>query len=291
MLFAQVIEHAVEVSQPFIDKRKQQLTVELQPESALIDGDAVRLAQVFSNLLINASKFTQDEGRIKLMAEMRSDDSITVLVKDNGIGIAPHIRPHIFDLFMQGSRSLARTEGGLGIGLTVARSIVEMHGGSITVTSDGAGLGSEFSVTLPVHGVAEQSIAGPTVTAKPGGHCRVLIIEDNVDASAMVQMLLELDGHSVSLASNGIDGLSMAMTNAHEVIVCDIGLPGMDGLEFVRNLRRQSSEPMPLMIATSGYGQPADRARALEAGFNAYLVKPIESDQLLRLIASQAQAG
>jgi two-component system, sensor histidine kinase len=288
-LFGDIIERALEVSQPFIDKRRQQLTLRLQPEPVQLDCDPVRLAQVFCNLLINASKFTQDGGHITLETELRGQRLI-VTVSDNGMGIEPEMQPYIFDLFMQGAHSLARTEGGLGIGLTVARNLLDMHDGAIVARSDGAGCGSSFEVSLPVHDVRPMQARddAPEVLAQHG--CRILLIEDNVDANQTLHALLELFGHSVSSAFDGISGLHTALEGAYDVIVCDIGLPGMDGIELVRRLRERMQGVMPMMIAASGYGQEEDRARALEAGYDEYLIKPVQSDALLRLIGSRAPA-
>jgi two-component system, sensor histidine kinase len=285
--FSEIIERALEVSRPFIDKRRQQLTLRLQPEPVQLDCDPVRLAQVFCNLLINASKFTQDGGHIGLETELRGKRLI-VTVSDNGMGIDPEVQPHIFDLFMQGAHSLARTEGGLGIGLTVARSLLDMHDGTIVVHSEGAGRGSSFEVSLPVHGLqpAPAPADAPPDMAQHG--CRVLLIEDNVDANQTLCALLELTGHSANSAFDGIGGLDMALEGSYDVIVCDIGLPGMDGIELVRRLRQRTQGAAPMMIATSGYGQAEDRARALEAGYDEYLIKPVQSDALLRLIGLRA---
>jgi two-component system, sensor histidine kinase len=251
----------------------------------LLDGDLVRLAQVFCNLLINASKFTQDGGCISLEAGIHGERLIAT-AKDNGIGIEPAVQPYIFDLFTQGVHSLARTEGGLGIGLTVARSLLEMHGGSIGVSSDGPGRGSTFEVSLPVSATQARPTQDsmPAATVRSG--CRVLLIEDNVDANETLCALLQLVGHSASSAFDGITGLDMAMSGAYDVILCDIGLPGMNGMEFARRLHQQSRHAVPLMIATSGYGQAEDRLRALDAGYDEYLVKPVQCESLLHLIAS-----
>jgi CheY-like chemotaxis protein len=284
VLFSDIVERALEVVQPLIDRRRQQLSVRLPAEPVALDGDPVRLAQVFCNLLINASKFTQDGGCIALEAEMRGERLIAA-VKDNGIGIEPGVQPYIFDLFTQGVHSLARTEGGLGIGLTVARRLLEMHDGSIAASSDGAGRGSTFEVSLPAH-AAQAAPAQDSVPAVGHGGCRVLLIEDNVDANETLCALLQLVGHSASSAFDGITGLDMALGGSYDVIVCDIGLPGMNGMELVRRLHQQSRHAVPLMIATSGYGQAEDRTRALDAGYDEYLVKPVPCESLLRVIAS-----
>jgi signal transduction histidine kinase/ActR/RegA family two-component response regulator len=279
-----IIERAVEVSRPLIDKRSQQLTISAPFDALTIEGDLVRLAQVFSNLLINASKYTQDEGLIGLTVEQHGD-IVSVTISDNGSGIAPDVQPYIFDLFTQGPRSLARTEGGLGVGLTVAKSIIEMHGGGITVKSDGLGYGSSFRVTLPAHAIAPSDGTPSTRQAAQPGRCQILLVEDNLDASDTLKMLLELEGHVVDTAPDGLRGLAMATTNPYDFLICDIGLPGIDGFELVAQLQQRRDRPIPRMIALSGYGQPEDRAKALHAGFDEYLVKPVDGQQLLRAIS------
>jgi two-component system CheB/CheR fusion protein len=290
VLFNNVIDRAIEVSQPLIDKRKQHLSVRLQSQPVLVDGDLVRLAQVFSNLLINAAKFTPELGAISLTAEVRPE-GIVAVVEDTGIGIPPEMQPHVFELFMQGPRTLARTEGGLGIGLTIVRNLVEMHGGTISVKSEGAGQGSRFTVTLPVHGVLELQSAYAADEPAAEASCRILLVEDNADANATLRMLLELQGHAVESAFDGLSGLNMALNSEYDALICDIGLPELDGLELVTRLRANGSHavrPMPLLIATSGYGQPEDRRRALVAGFDEYLLKPVDTAVLLRLLDANA---
>lgn len=287
--FSEIIERALEVSQPFVDKRRQQLTVRLLTEPVQLDCDPVRLAQVFCNLLINASKFTQDGGHIRLEAELRGRRLI-VTVSDNGMGIDPDVQPHIFDLFMQGAHSLARTDGGLGIGLTVARGLLEMHDGAIVARSEGAGHGSSFEVSLPVHGLQPAQARAEAPAGMAQQTCRVLLIEDNVDANQTLCALLELAGHAANSAFDGISGLDMALEGTYDVIVCDIGLPGIDGIEFARRLRQSKQGAAPMLIAASGYGQAEDRARALEAGYDEYLIKPVRSEALLQLIGSRAAA-
>jgi signal transduction histidine kinase/ActR/RegA family two-component response regulator len=287
-----VIMHAVEISRPFIEKRQQQLELEPMLESVLIDGDLDRLSQVFSNLLINASKFTQDRGLIVLRARLQGD-TVVVSVKDNGRGIEPELQPYIFDLFTQGPRSLERSEGGLGIGLSVARGLTEMHGGKINVKSDGPGQGSEFEVILPVLKVdpKKQAVLPEAPETLSTDSRRILLVEDNVDANATLKMLLELDGHQVTAALDGLTGLALAKANPYDVIICDIGLPGIDGYEMIAQVRQQMAQPRPYAIALSGYGQPEDRTRALDAGFDQYVLKPVKGNFLLHIIASCSAAS
>jgi signal transduction histidine kinase len=283
----EVILHSIEVSRPLIEKRQQRLQIEEVSDAILLDGDLDRLSQVFSNLLINASKFTQEHGHITLRAS-RHADAVLVSVTDNGRGIEPDLQAHIFGLFMQGPRSLDRAEGGLGIGLSVAKSLVEMHGGKISVKSAGIGLGSEFDVLLPIlHADARTQLMSPAIpSASLGASRRILLIEDNADTNATLQMLLELDGHQVTTASDGITGLSLASKHIYDIIICDIGLPGLDGFEVMSRIRQQSAQPWPFAIALSGYGQPEDRTRAAGAGFDHFLLKPVQGELLMHVIAS-----
>ena len=286
LLLSEIIESAVETSQPFIDKRHQNLTLELPATPVVIDGDLVRLAQVFSNLLINAAKFTPEHEKITVSAR-KLGNTVAVSVKDNGMGIAPDIQPFIFDLFTQGYRSLDRAQGGLGIGLSLVRTIVDMHGGSAKVRSAGVGFGSEFIVVLPLSARPLLSeMNAPAVI--PTRHCRILIIEDNIDLNETLNDLLTLEGHTVTSRFDGTTGLAIAKVNPYDIIICDIGLPGMDGYEVVKQLRLCSLNPSPCCIALTGYSQLTNRTLAKEAGFAHYLVKPIAIDTLLNLISTTA---
>ena len=287
LLLSEIIDSAIETSQPFIDKRNQHLTLHLPPQPLVIYGDLVRLAQVFSNLLINATKFTPENERITLTAQ-KLVNGVSVSVKDNGAGIPAEIQPFIFDLFTQGFRSLERSQGGLGIGLSLVRTIVEMHGGTVKVRSKGAGFGSEFTVLLPLSTESVEQAGGPASKAVLARHRRILLIEDNIDANETLKLLLELEGHAVTSMYDGPSGLAMARENIYDVILCDIGLPGMDGFELVKQLRLSGQEPAPCFIATSGYNQAEDRSHAIEAGFHHYLVKPVAIDLLMALIALHA---
>ncbi|HTD04729.1 hybrid sensor histidine kinase/response regulator [Undibacterium sp.] len=282
---AEIIESAVETSQPFIDKRNQRLVIKMLEEPIAIDGDLVRLAQVFSNLLINATKFMPEGGKIVLSVH-RVANAVVVSVKDNGVGIAADIQPFIFDLFRQGPHSLDRSQGGLGIGLSLVRTIVEMHSGTVKVRSAGAGFGSEFIVMLPVSGAALPGDARTVPSVIPVRSRRILVIEDNADVNETLSDFLTLEGHVTTSAFDGISGIAMAKENAYDVIVCDIGLPGMDGYEVIKQLRLLSPKPVPCYIALTGYNYHQNRNRALEAGFDHYLVKPIAVDILVNLISS-----
>jgi CheY-like chemotaxis protein/nitrogen-specific signal transduction histidine kinase len=282
---ADVIAQAVETVQPRFKERAQELALALPSEPVIASGDRVRLTQVFTNLLANASKYTRDQGRIRL-AVARDGEHVVATIEDNGTGIADDVLPHIFDLFTQGPRSLARSEGGLGVGLNVVRNLVAMHGGEVHAASAGLGQGSTFTVRLPLSGETPGQGATPRpAELKPAG-CRVLLIEDNVDACQTLAHLLTLEGHEVTVAYDGAMGLRHATQREYQVVICDIGLPGLDGFDLIARLRAAPAGDKPFAIALSGYCQAEDRARALGAGFDHYFVKPVGPDDLLALIAS-----
>ena len=288
---SELMQHAIETCAPPIRDRNQNLKVVIPPQLLTLDGDPARLAQVFSNLLNNASKYTQEGGAITFSAEQQGD-AVVLRVADNGFGIAADALPLIFDLFAQEDRSLARAHGGLGIGLTVVRAIVQMHGGTVTVKSPGPGAGSEFTVTLPLMTSALPEVAAK-VEVEPASSkvpYRIVLIEDNVDASESLKTLLQLMGYKVATAFDGVTGVQLVKADRPQIVLCDIGLPGMDGYAVIAQLRAEMKPPLPIMIALTGYGQPEDRARALEAGFHHHLVKPVNADDLLRLIAAQGDS-
>lgn len=288
LLLSEIIDGAVETAQPFINAREQRLTIYMPAEPIVINGDLVRLVQVFSNLLINSTKFTPKGECISISAEKLAN-SVTITVKDNGVGIALDIQAFIFDLFAQGPHSLDRAQGGLGIGLSLVRTVVEMHGGTVAVRSAGADQGSEFVVLLPI---PTELLARENLPAARDGlahYRRILLIDDNADANESLNDLLSMEGHAISSAYDGTSGLALAQANSYDVIVCDIGLPGMDGYEVVKQLRLDSSRPLPLLIALSGYNQLENRIRATAVGFDHYLVKPIAIGILLDLISSSTR--
>jgi signal transduction histidine kinase/ActR/RegA family two-component response regulator len=293
LVLAEVLQQAVETMQPCIQERRQSLQVELPQESVVVEGDQVRLTQVFTNLLANASKYTGDGGVVRLTARADADE-VAVAIADNGNGIAPEIIPYIFDLFTQGPRSLARSEGGLGIGLNVVRNLVGMHAGTVAAESRGAGQGSCFTVRLP-RSDRRSVDRGPGRVAVTGGRKRVLLVEDNPDTCATLAACLREEGHEVVTALDGRSGLAAALERPYDVIVCDIGLPGLDGLGLIRAVRAamgaETNGSRPVAIAMTGYGQAEDQARGLEAGFDHYLVKPVGLAALLPLIGAGASAG
>ena len=282
-----IVARSVETSRPLIDLRKQHLEVDLPPDPLLVEVDPTRLAQVLSNLLNNASKYNDVGGRIWLNAE-RVGNQAVIRVRDSGVGISASLLPRVFDMFTQGSRSLARSEGGLGIGLTLVKSLVEMHDGSVEAFSDGPDKGSEFVVRLPaIQGSVlqrdGQSDDRP-VEKQPGR--RVLVVDDNEDAAESLALLLGLQGHQVRTGHNGQMALRLARELRPEAVLLDLGLPGMDGYEVARLLRKEPSLNGLLLVAVSGYGQEEDHRRSREAGFDHHLVKPADPEQVERLLAS-----
>jgi two-component system, sensor histidine kinase len=261
-------------------KQHHEIVVITHCDPVYVDADPVRMEQVVNNLLTNAIKYTPAGGKI-VVSVHPIDGHAEVRVCDNGMGITPDLLPRVFELFTQAERALDRSQGGLGIGLTLVRALVEMHEGHVTVQSDGPGRGSEFIITLP-------RIAAPQVTApvrKPapagvdGKGKRILVIEDQADARRALQRLLEIWGHKVDVAEDGVRGVDAATANPPEIALVDVGLPGLDGYEVARRLRATMGKSIRL-IALTGYGQPEDRDRAFDAGFDMHLVKPVDRDQL-----------
>jgi two-component system, sensor histidine kinase len=286
----ETMRFAIEASQPLISSRRQHLSVAFPPRPMVVDGDRTRLVQVFGNLLHNAAKYTPEGGSIRFSARQAAG-TVEVRVADDGAGIAADVLPHVFDLFTQEGRSLDHAQGGLGIGLTVVRSLVELHGGTVKATSPGVGQGSEFCVAIPLMANPPPRVAGSSgePLEAPGRSLHIVLIEDNVDASDSLGALLRVMGHEVSTAFDGNTGFELVRDTQPQLVVCDIGLPGMDGYQIITRLRETVEGPMPFMIALSGYGQPEDRARGLAAGFDHHLTKPVDVEELLRLIAAHGE--
>jgi signal transduction histidine kinase/ActR/RegA family two-component response regulator len=284
---AETMRFAIEAVQPLMRSRRQHLSVNFPPQALTVDGDPTRLVQIFSNLLHNAAKYTQEGGTINFSAA-RDAASVVLSVIDNGCGIAPEVLPHIFDLFTQEGRSLDHAQGGLGIGLTVVRSLVELHGGTVRAASAGVGKGSEFVIAIPLmpdppHETARGDEAN---LEAPGLSLRIAVIDDNVDANDSLADVLRMMGHEVSTAFDGQAGFELVRDTSPQLVVCDIGLPIMDGYQVMARLREVMKRPMPVMIALTGHGQSEDRARALAAGFDHHLTKPVDVEALLRLFAA-----
>jgi PAS domain S-box-containing protein len=281
---AQVVRQAIQGSRLTLDARSQQLVLKLPDGPFQIEGDDLRIEQVLMNLLNNASKFSEPGSVITLELRERWDEQnrmAEIVVRDTGIGIPRPMLSKIFEPFVQIDHSLARSLGGLGIGLSMAKSLVELHGGSVLARSDGLGKGSEFIVHLPALKTSEQGAqeAVSDSKAQPDSDdhtMRVLVIEDNEDTLELVQMWLRHIGHEVKGASDGTGGLELALQLKPDVALVDIGLPGMDGYEIARSVRASDEANDIYMVAVTGYGRPEDRARALDAGFDAYIVKPLD---------------
>jgi PAS domain S-box-containing protein len=284
---ATVIARAVEASQPIIDAEGHQLTVTLPPEPLWVNGDLVRLAQVVNNLLNNAAKYTDRGGEIRLTAA-REDGEAVVRVRDTGIGIAPELLPRLFDMFFQAERRTKESQGGLGIGLSLVKRLVELHGGSVAAHSDGPGTGSEFVVRLPLLAIEDNSDplshAG-TATEEKLPRRRVLVVDDNVDAADSLALLMRLQGLDVEVAYDGNSALQKAEAEPPAVAFLDLGMPKMDGYELARAFRTHPALKGVVLVALTGWGQPEDRQRTKEAGFNHHLVKPVEAGTLHNLFA------
>jgi PAS domain S-box-containing protein len=284
---ADIVARSVETAQPIIDAHGHELIVSLPDRPVWLQGDVIRLAQVVSNLLTNAAKYSEQAGRIWLGAEGEGREAV-LRVRDSGIGISAELLPHVFDLFVQGDHSLARSQGGLGIGLTLVHSIVELHGGSVSASSGGPGQGTEMVVRLPA--LAETSGSASAPEAEPAhigtARRRVLVVEDNVDAAESVATLLRLFGHEVRTVYDGPSALEAARAFRPEVVVLDIGLPGMNGYEVARRLRAEPELQPVRIVALTGYGQSEDRRRAQEAGFDQHMTKPVDPAALRAFIAA-----
>jgi PAS domain S-box-containing protein len=285
-----VIQQAVEVARPICDAANQNLIVELPDEPIYLDADRARLAQVFGNLLNNSCKYTRPQGKITLRAK-RENGQVVVTVKDNGAGIPPDKIDSIFDMFMQVDRTSEHSQGGLGIGLTLVKRLIEMHGGTIEARSEGAEKGSEFIVHLPV--ISKPSVSAPVADegSESSTERRVLIVDDNLDSADSLAMLLEITGNKTFLAHDGVEALEAVEKYRPEVMLLDIGLPKLDGHEVCRRVREQPWGRDILIIALTGWGQEDDRRKSEEAGFNGHLVKPVDYDQLLALLGESTNGG
>ncbi|MGH7713835.1 MAG: hybrid sensor histidine kinase/response regulator, partial [Gemmatimonadaceae bacterium] len=285
---ADILRHAVETAQPEINRKAHTLTVDVPANGLPIDGDATRLTQIFANLLHNASKFTDRGGHLTLKAT-RTGSDVEVTVCDTGEGIPREMLGHIFEMFAQADRSLERRHGGLGIGLTMARRLVEMHGGTITARSDGLGAGSEFLVRLPLattvdtHERPEISGKWPAIAAR-----RILVADDSPDSLESLTLVLQLRGNEVRAASDGVRAVAEAEAFRPDVILLDIGMPQMNGFDACRRIRASEWGRSALLIALTGWGQEEDRERSRAAGFDHHLVKPVDPDLLMRLLAKHA---
>jgi PAS domain S-box-containing protein len=282
-----LVRQAADASTQWFEQRRHTLDVSLPGERLVVDGDEVRLSQVVQNLLHNAAKYTPDGGRIELEVHREGDDAV-IRVADNGIGMTTDMLSSAFELFKQAHQGLDRSQGGLGVGLTLVERLIKMHGGRVEAKSEGPGRGSEFRVRLPLR--PEQPIVRPLGENKGAGDARygprrrILVVDDNRDAAQALKLLLETDGHEVRVAADGAGGLALARQYKPEVALLDIGLPNMDGYELARRMREEPALEGTLLVAVTGYGQMHDRARASASGFNHHLVKPVEFSALQRLL-------
>jgi signal transduction histidine kinase/ActR/RegA family two-component response regulator len=281
---ATIILRALELSETMIQQKQHQLRVKQPSKGLYVKGDLQRLTQVLANILNNAAKYTEPSGAIEVEV-LDAGARVEIAVKDNGMGVHSTFLPHIFDLFTQSDKALDRAQGGLGIGLTVVKQLVEKHDGTVTVFSDGPGRGSEFRVSLPLVAPPLVQSVPPTVsTPKDSGRRKILVVDDNLDALSLMSEFLSLIGNDVITASNGNEAISAALCALPTVIILDIGLPQLDGYEVAKRLRAVPELRSVLLIALTGYGQSEDRVRAREAGFDLHLVKPVDLDEINRLI-------
>jgi signal transduction histidine kinase/CheY-like chemotaxis protein len=289
-----IIAHSVETARPLIDARGQTLTVAVPATPVWLSADFARLSQVVANLLNNASKYTGEGGRIELSASAGEGEA-TITVRDNGAGIEPQLLPKVFDLFVQGDRALDRGQGGLGIGLTLVKRLVELHQGRVDVASEGPGRGATFSVTLPcISAVEPQRSAAPVVSFRSSSEVygrRVLVVDDNIDAAESTAAFLRLEGHEVKAVHDGLQALASLKVFDPHVVVLDIGLPGLDGYAVARQLRERGDTSHVLLIALTGYGQKEDRQRAADAGFDYHFVKPADPREIQAAIERGRNTG
>jgi signal transduction histidine kinase len=275
-----VVMKAVELTSPLLEQHHHQLTIDV-PHELVIEADATRMTQVLANLLANAAKYTQPRGHITISAA-RSANSIAVTVSDDGAGIAPELLPTIFDPFVQGSRTLQRSEGGLGLGLSLVRSLTELHGGTVSAHSEGPGSGAHFMLELPPYQVTRPLARG---TARIFSGARLLLVDDNADAARVLAELLREHGFDVAVAHDAPAALVLADEFLPSIALLDIGLPVMDGYELARHLRARLPTP-PRLVAVTGYGDEADSARSRDAGFEVHLGKPVDLEKLVTLLGS-----
>jgi len=289
---AELVQSAVEAQRAAIEAAHIALTIQLPPQPCVVDVDPARIVQIVSNILHNASKFTPPGGRINLSVEVERDASpngrcAVIRVTDSGIGIAPALLGRIFDLFTQGDATSERAQGGLGIGLALARRLTEMHGGEIVASSDGPGCGSEFLLRLPLSQAAAETDPLHMITT-PRVRSRALIIDDNRDAATTMSMFVEELGGAALTAHDGASGLAAIESFHPDIVFMDIGMPGLDGYEVCRRIRQMPTQQNVVLVAVTGWGQAQDKRRALEVGFDAHLTKPVDPDAVAQLLAGAA---
>jgi two-component system CheB/CheR fusion protein len=274
-----------------LESRGHRLTETLPDEAVNVWGDAVRLQQVVGNLLTNAYKYTEQGGNITIEVEITRGDGALIRVRDSGQGIAKELLPHIFELFVQGDRTMDRSQGGLGVGLTLVHRLVEAHKGQVDVRSLGPGQGSEFVVRLPIinstHEAPQESTQAADIAVVPR---RILVVDDNPDMTESVKLLLEMHRHEVQIAHDGATAIEIAEQFSPEVVLLDLGLPQMNGHETAQRLREMPQTRHAVIIALSGYGQEEDKKRSLEAGFDEHLVKPAAPQHILQAVQRKSSS-
>ena len=283
----ELVQAAVDAQRAAIEASKIELTVDVPPQAGVVDVDPTRFVQILSNVLHNASKFTPAHGRIRCsVATLAADEipRVAITISDTGVGISKDMLPRIFEMFTQGESGTERAHGGLGIGLALARRLAEMHGGQIVAHSEGPGQGSTFTITMPVCHALQ---ARPSVRQLDALHvaCRVVIVDDNRDAAKTMSMLVEELGGSTRIAHDAASGLEAVQDYQPDIVFLDIGMPGIDGYEVCRRMRQRLAQKAIVIIAVTGWGQPQDQQRALEAGFDAHLTKPVDTEVLARILA------
>jgi CheY-like chemotaxis protein len=280
-----ILSMAIEASRPAIEAARVELTVSMPRQDVELDADPARLSQVFSNLLTNAAKYTDRGGHIWLIAERRESE-VLVVVRDNGIGIRPEMLSRIFEMFTQVDKT-DRSFGGLGIGLSLVRVLVELHGGTVEAHSEGPGRGSEFRVRLP--NVADATILRHSTSASPAEHTaprRIVVVDDNRDAANALSIMLRLMGHEVRTAHDGLEALEAIEVFRPDVVLLDLGMPKLNGYETARRIRSEPWGRNAILVAVTGWAQDEDRRRTRDAGFDAHLVKPVGRETLEALLAS-----
>jgi CheY-like chemotaxis protein len=290
---AVVLQHAIETSRPLIEAGDHDLTISVPSQPIYVDADPTRLAQVFANLLNNAAKYTDQGGQITLAVQRKAGE-VVVSVRDTGVGIPAHMLPKLFEMFMQVDRSLERSQGGLGIGLSLVKRLVEMHGGSVEAHSPGHGMGSEFVVRLPVvlTVARQQRDNDDEQEAGVTARCRILVADDNRDAALSLAMVLNLMGNQTQTAHDGLEAVDLASAFRPDVVLLDIGMPKLNGYDAARRIRQEPWGKNMVLVAVTGWGQEEDKRRSQEAGFNLHIVKPVDPAVLETLLAElQAGAG
>jgi len=289
---ASVLRNALETSQPLMAEHRHEVVSRIPAQPIILRGDLTRLSQVFWNLLNNAAKYTEPGGRIVL--DVRPGDGhVEVSVKDTGIGIPPDMLARVFDIFTQVDRSLEKSQGGLGIGLSIAKRLVEMHGGSIVARSEGHGRGSEFVVRLParIGASLRPSADASFAAAAPRVRHRILVADDNADSASTLSLMLEVLGNEVFVAHDGVEALDLARRHRPQAILLDIGMPRMNGYDACARIREQPWGREPLIVALTGWGQEEDKNRSKAAGFDRHLVKPVEPAMLEKILEALPTTG